>query len=95
MRSPEALREEARRLINAANAVADPESKKGFATRAFELSQLAEALEDPAYRTPDDYLGSDGFSCLLHWAQAENMLMAPRPPEPPAIRKLYAQIVAK
>lgn len=44
MRSPEAIREEARRLIHAAR-TADPEPKKSFATRAFELSQLAEALE--------------------------------------------------
>lgn len=64
-------------------------------SRGYRFVTLAEALEDPAYRTPDNYLGSDGFSCLLHWAQAKNMLMAPRPPEPAAIRKLYAQIVTK
>jgi len=64
-------------------------------SRGYGFVTLADALQDPAYSTPDSYLGSDGFSCLLHWAQAENMLMAPRPPEPPAIRKLYAQIVAK
>ena len=49
MRSPEAIREEARRLINAANAVDDPELKNAFATRAFDLSQLAEALEDEMF----------------------------------------------
>jgi len=64
-------------------------------SRGYGFVTLAEALEDPAYRTPDDYLGSDGFSCLLHWAQAENIIMAPRPPEPAVIRKLYAQIIAK
>ena len=64
-------------------------------SRGYRFVSLAEALEDPAYRTPDDYLGSDGFSCLLHWAQAVNMLMAPRPAEPAVIRKLYAQIATK
>jgi peptidoglycan/xylan/chitin deacetylase (PgdA/CDA1 family) len=64
-------------------------------SRGYGFVTLANALEDPAYRTPDHYLGSDGFSCLLHWAQAENMLMAPRPAEPAVIRKLYAQIATK
>ena len=64
-------------------------------SRGYGFVTLAEALEDAAYRTPDDYLGSDGLSCLLRWAQGENMLMAPRPPEPAAIRKLYAQIVTR
>ena len=64
-------------------------------SRGYSFVTLAEALQDSAYGTPDNYLGSDGFSCLLHWAQAENILMAPRPPEPAAIRKLYAQLVAK
>src|SRR5579872_6754406 len=38
-------------------------------SRGYRFVTLAEALEDPAYRTPDDYVGSDGFSCLLHWAR--------------------------
>jgi hypothetical protein len=56
---------------------------------------LAEALQDPAYATPDTYLGSEGFSAILRWAEVKNMLMVPRPPEPAAIRTLYAQIAAK
>jgi len=64
-------------------------------SRGYRFVTLAEALQDPAYRTPNDYLGSDGSSCLLHWAQAERMMMAPRPAEPAVIRNLYAQIVAK
>ena len=64
-------------------------------SRGYGFVTLAEALQDPAYRTPDTYVGSEGFSSLLRWAQTENMLMAPRPAEPAAIRNLYAQIVAK
>ncbi len=64
-------------------------------SRGYHFVTLAEALQDPAYQTPDDYLGSDGFSCILRWAQAEKMLMAPRPAEPAMIRNLYAQIAAK
>ena len=80
---------------NALNADALDQLIAMLQSRGYRFVTLAEALQDPAYRTPDDYLGSDGFSCLLRWAQAEKMLMAPRPPEPPVIRKLYAQIVAK
>ena len=64
-------------------------------SRGYRFVTLAEALEDPAYGTPDNYLGSDGFSCILHWAQAEKMLMAPPPAESSTIRKLYAQTVTK
>jgi peptidoglycan/xylan/chitin deacetylase (PgdA/CDA1 family) len=64
-------------------------------SRGYGFVTLAEALQDPAYETTDSYLGSDGFSCLLHWAHAENMLMAPRPAEPAVIRNLYSQIVTK
>jgi len=64
-------------------------------SRGYRFVTLADALEDPAYRTPDDYLGSDGSSCLLRWAAGEKMLMPPRPPEPASIRNLYARIVTK
>ncbi len=64
-------------------------------SRGYQFVNLDEALKDPAFSTPDRYLGSDGFSCLLRWAQTENMLMKPRPPEPAVIRRLYAQIPVK
>jgi peptidoglycan-N-acetylglucosamine deacetylase len=64
-------------------------------SRGYQFVTLAEALQDPAYATPDTYVGSDGFSEILHWAEAENMPMAPRPAEPAVIRNLYAQIAAK
>jgi peptidoglycan/xylan/chitin deacetylase (PgdA/CDA1 family) len=64
-------------------------------SRGYRFVTLAEALEDPAYGTPDNYLGSDGFSCILHWARAENLLMAPPPAESSTIRKLYAQTITK
>jgi peptidoglycan-N-acetylglucosamine deacetylase len=64
-------------------------------SRGYQFVTLAEAVQDPAYATPDTYLGSEGFSSILRWAEGENMLMAPRPPEPAAIRNLYAQIAAK
>jgi peptidoglycan/xylan/chitin deacetylase (PgdA/CDA1 family) len=64
-------------------------------SRGYWFVTLAEALQDPAYGTPDNYLGSEGISCLLRWAQELKMLMAPRPAEPPVIRNLYAQTVKK
>ncbi len=64
-------------------------------SRGYRFVTLAEALQDPAYATPDTYLGSEGFSSILRWAEVKNMLMVPRPAEPAAIRTLYAQIAAK
>ena len=64
-------------------------------SRGYRFVTLAEALQDPAYGTPDNYLGSDGFSWLLRWAQGEKMLMLPRPGEPAVIRNLYAQTLKK
>jgi peptidoglycan-N-acetylglucosamine deacetylase len=80
---------------NALNADALDQLLVMLKSRGYQFVTLPEALEDPAYRTPDDYLGSDGFSCLLRWAQGEKMLMAPRPAEPAVIRNLYAQVAAK
>jgi peptidoglycan/xylan/chitin deacetylase (PgdA/CDA1 family) len=80
---------------NALNADSVDQLLAMLQSRGYRFVTLAEALEDPAYRTPDNYLGSDGFSCLLRWAQGEQMLMAPRPAEPAAIRNLYARIATK
>jgi peptidoglycan/xylan/chitin deacetylase (PgdA/CDA1 family) len=80
---------------NALNADSVDQLLAMLQSRGYRFVTLAEALEDPAYSTPDNYLGSDGFSCLLRWAQGEQMLMGPRPAEPAAIRNLYAQIATK
>ncbi len=58
-------------------------------SRGYAFVSLEEALRDPAYCSPDSYLGSDGFSWLLRWAQTKGVRMRPRPPEPGFIKKLY------
>jgi hypothetical protein len=45
MQTAEELRAEARRLLEAANNISDPQLKKGLAARALALSERAEAIE--------------------------------------------------
>lgn len=61
-------------------------------SRGYQFVTLTDALHDPAYATPDTYIGSEGFSSILRWAEGEKLLMAPRPPEPAVIRNLYEHI---
>jgi hypothetical protein len=72
------------------------------ALNADSLDQLLAMLQSRGYRfvtlgeaLQDTYLGSEGFSSILRWAEGENMLMLPRPAEPAVIRNLYAQIATK
>ncbi len=58
-------------------------------SRGYAFVSLEEALKDPAYCAPDTYLGSDGFSWLLRWAQTKGIHMRPRPLEPSFVRTLY------
>jgi peptidoglycan/xylan/chitin deacetylase (PgdA/CDA1 family) len=60
-------------------------------SRGCKFVTLAEALQDPAYGSPDSYVGSGGYSSILRWAQTMGVSMAPRPAEPSFIRKLYAE----
>ena len=57
--------------------------------RGYTFINLDEALKDSAYSSPDSYLGSDGYSSILRWAQTRGIPMRPRPPEPMSIRMLY------
>jgi len=44
MQTPEELRADARRLLEIVRRSSDPKRKQRYATRAFELAQLAEEL---------------------------------------------------
>jgi peptidoglycan/xylan/chitin deacetylase (PgdA/CDA1 family) len=63
-------------------------------SRGYAFVSLEEALKDPAYCAPDTYLGSDGFSWLLRWAQTKGIHMRPRPLEPTFVRMLYNNTLA-
>jgi hypothetical protein len=65
MKSPGEFREEARRLISAGSTTVDPELKKDFATRAFELSQRAEVLENKMFDSKLLYMSIARYRSML------------------------------
>jgi peptidoglycan/xylan/chitin deacetylase (PgdA/CDA1 family) len=55
----------------------------GFEHRGYRFIMLEEALRDPAYSTPDDYVGSDGISWLERWQIALGKPLHPAEPAAP------------
>jgi peptidoglycan/xylan/chitin deacetylase (PgdA/CDA1 family) len=67
-----------------------------FEQRGYRFISLDEALQDAAFRTPDEYVGSDGISWLDRWQIALGRNFHPSEPEPPVwvqdeYRKLTGQ----
>jgi peptidoglycan-N-acetylglucosamine deacetylase len=58
-------------------------------TRGYRFIPLAEALEDPAYRSADDYVGGWGISWLHHWEITAGRMRSPSPDPPAWIMKAY------
>ena len=59
--------------------------------RGYEFVPLAEALKDPAYQLPDDFVGEDGISWLKRWrfTQGKPLSMGKEPEPPQFIQDLY------
>jgi peptidoglycan-N-acetylglucosamine deacetylase len=57
--------------------------------RAYRFISLDEALEDPAYRSPDEYVGAWGLSWLHHWEITAGRKRSPSPDPPEWIVKAY------
>ena len=61
--------------------------------RHYRFISLEEAMRDPAYRTPDNYVGSDGLSWLDRWQLALGRPIKPSEPQPPLwIQQDYKRI---
>ena len=68
---------------NELNADLMPELLRMFRRRGYTFVSLDEALADPAYALPDDYVGRGGFSWIHRWSMTKGM--APKgEPGPPA-----------
>jgi hypothetical protein len=64
------------------NAELMPELLGMLRRRGYRFVTLATALADPAYRSPDDYAGRNGFSWIHRWSKTRGM--APKgEPDPP------------
>ena len=71
-------------LIHASRLNADmmPDLLAMFRRRGYKFVSLEQALDDPAYRLPDEYAGPGGFSWIHRWSKTKGM--APRgEPDPP------------
>lgn len=67
---------------NAMNAELMPELLGMFRRRGYRFVTLSTALADPAYRSPDEYAGRNGFSWIHRWSKTRGM--APKgEPDPP------------
>ena len=63
--------------------------------RGYHFVSLDQVLADPAYKTPDAFVGPDGLSWLDRWQPALGHPVHPTVPEPPTwIRDNYARITA-
>ncbi len=63
--------------------------------RGYRFVSLDEAMSDPAYNTPDQYVGNEGSSWLDRWQLALGLPMKPSAPQPPDwVQKDYDRITA-
>src|SRR5215471_17932602 len=72
-------------LIHASQMNADlmPDLLAMFKRRGYSFITLREALNDPAYSLPENYVGRGGFSWIHRWSQAKGMPNKGEP-DPPA-----------
>ena len=59
------------------------------AARGYRFVKLEEALRDPAYALPDDYVGNWGISWLHHWEITRGKQRSPSPDPPAWIQQAY------
>lgn len=58
-----------------------------FRRRGYRFVTLAEALRDPVYQTPEDYIGRNGFSWLHRWSRFKGMPKKGEPDPPDCVMK--------
>lgn len=93
--SREAFEREVRQVllihVNDINADLLPGLLKRIRARGYRFITLERALEDPAYGTPDEYVGQAGPSWLHRWRVAKRMQsrLADEPDPPDWLLKLY------
>jgi peptidoglycan-N-acetylglucosamine deacetylase len=78
-------------LIHASELNADlmPELLAMFRRRGYEFVSLDVALADAAYRQPDGYVGTGGFSWIHRWSKTKGMPSKGEPDPPAWVTKAY------
>lgn len=74
---------------NLLNADAVGELAALFARRGYRFVSLDEALQDPAYRQPDPYVGRYGNSWLHRWARGQGLAVRWEPDAPDWVTAYY------
>jgi peptidoglycan/xylan/chitin deacetylase (PgdA/CDA1 family) len=79
-------------LIHASQMNADlmPELLAMFRKRGYTFVSLDHALADAAYRLPEDYAGTNGFSWLHRWGKTAGIARASEPEAPDWVREALA-----
>jgi peptidoglycan/xylan/chitin deacetylase (PgdA/CDA1 family) len=72
--------------VNALNADRFGALADALVRRGYRFVPLAEALEDPVYRLPDEFVGAPGNSWFNHWEITAGRKPVPTPPPPLWIR---------
>jgi hypothetical protein len=61
-----------------------------FRRRGYSFVTLSAALADPAYRSPDEYAGRNGFSWIHRWSRTKGMAPQGEPDPPQWVEKAFA-----
>jgi peptidoglycan-N-acetylglucosamine deacetylase len=62
-----------------------------FRRRGYRFISLGEALRDPAYRLPENYIGPGGFSWIHRWSMTKGMPNKGEPDEPGWVREAFTK----
>jgi peptidoglycan-N-acetylglucosamine deacetylase len=78
-------------LIHASQLNADtmPDLLAMMRRRGYRFVSLEDALKDSAYRLPDEYFGTGGFSWIHRWSKTKGMPPKGEPDEPAWIAEAY------
>ncbi len=78
-------------LIHASQMNADlmPQLLDMFRRRGYTFVSLATALQDPAYRMPENYVGRGGFSWIHRWSRAKGLPGKGEPDPPEWVQKAF------
>jgi hypothetical protein len=60
-----------------------------FRRRGYKFVSLGEALRDPVYQIPENYVGRGGFSWIHRWSMAKGMPGKGEPDEPEWVRTAF------
>jgi peptidoglycan/xylan/chitin deacetylase (PgdA/CDA1 family) len=74
---------------NELNSRAMPDILAMFRRRGYRFVALGEALEDGAYRLPENYVGPGGFSWIHRWSMTKGMPNKGEPDEPEWVRSYF------